>query len=88
MYGTTKKFLDYFSLKSLNELPSLAELRDLNEIGKEMELDLSDIPGIELTPANDEEAGVAVEEEADAPPADEVTSAAETTESDNVATLH
>jgi len=88
MYGTTKKFLDYFSLKSLNELPSLAELRDLNEIGKDLELDLSDIPGIELTPANDEEAGVAVEEEADAPPADEVTAAAETTESDNVATLH
>ena len=45
MYGTTKKFLDYFSLKGLNELPSLAELRDLNEIGKELELDLSDIPG-------------------------------------------
>jgi len=87
MYGTTKKFLDYFSLKSLNELPSLAELRDLNEIGKDLELDLSDIPGIELTPANDE-AGVAVAEDAEVPPADEVTSAAETTESDNVATLH
>ena len=87
MYGTTKKFLDYFSLKSLNELPSLAELRDLNEIGKDLELDLSDIPGIELTPANDE-AGVALEEEADEPLADEVTAAAETTESDNVATLH
>ena len=91
MYGTTKKFLDYFSLKSLNELPSLAELRDLNEIGKELELDLSDIPGIELTPANDE-AGVVVEEGTeegtDAPPADEVAAAAETAESDNVATLH
>ncbi|RLA03666.1 MAG: SMC-Scp complex subunit ScpB [Gammaproteobacteria bacterium] len=87
MYGTTKKFLDYFSLKSLNELPSLSELRDLNEIGKDLELDLSDIPGIELTPANDE-AGVEAEEGADAPPADEVTAAAETTDSDNVATLH
>ena len=87
MYGTTKKFLDYFSLKSLNELPSLSELRDLTEIGKDLELDLSDIPGIELTPANDE-AGVEAEEGTDAPPADEVTPAAETTESDNVATLH
>ena len=87
MYGTTKKFLDYFSLKSLNELPSLSELRDLNEIGKDLELDLSDIPGIELTPANDE-AGVEAEEGTDAPPADEVTAAAEATESDNVATLH
>jgi len=56
MYGTTKKFLDYFSLKSLNELPSLAELRDLNDIGRELDLDLSDIPGLDLIPANDEAA--------------------------------
>jgi len=87
MYGTTKKFLDYFSLKSLNELPSLAELRDLNEIGKDLELDLSDIPGIELTPANDE-ANVDVEVAPDAPPADEVAPSTEAAESENVATLH
>jgi len=48
MYGTTRHFLDYFSLKTLDELPSLAELRDLNEIGRELELDLSDIPGLHL----------------------------------------
>ncbi len=48
MYGTTRHFLDYFSLKSLDELPSLAELRDLNEIGRELELDLSDIPGLQM----------------------------------------
>ena len=94
MYGTTKKFLDYFSLKSLSELPSLAELRDLNEIGRELELDLSDIPGIgiELTPANDEAgveaAAVEVEGPTDEPLADDVASAIEVTESDNLATLH
>jgi segregation and condensation protein B len=48
MYGTTRQFLDYFSLKTLDELPSLAELRDLNEIGRELELDLSDIPGLQV----------------------------------------
>jgi len=48
MYGTTRHFLDYFSLKSLDELPSLAELRDLNDIGRELELDLSDIPGLQM----------------------------------------
>ena len=37
LYGTTKKFLDSFNLKSLEELPSLAEVRDLSEIGKEIE---------------------------------------------------
>ena len=36
MYGTTKEFLDYFSLKSLDELPTLAELRDLSAIGEEL----------------------------------------------------
>jgi segregation and condensation protein B len=48
MYGTTRQFLDYFSLKTLDELPSLAELRDLNEIGRELELDLADIPGLQV----------------------------------------
>jgi len=36
MYGTTKQFLDYFSLKSLSDLPALSELRDLNTVGKRM----------------------------------------------------
>jgi segregation and condensation protein B len=31
LYGTTKAFLDYFNLKSLNELPPMAEIRALIE---------------------------------------------------------
>lgn len=42
MYATTHQFLDYFSLKSLDELPTLAELRDLSTIGAELELDFSE----------------------------------------------
>jgi segregation and condensation protein B len=38
MYATTRDFLDYFSLKSLEELPTLAEIRDLNSIGSELDL--------------------------------------------------
>ncbi len=53
MYGTTRQFLDYFSLKSLSDLPTLSELRDLGTIGAELELDLSDIPELQLSPAND-----------------------------------
>jgi segregation and condensation protein B len=60
MYGTTRQFLDYFSLKTLDELPSLAELRDLNEIGRELELDLADIPGLQV------ESDAAIEEPAEA----------------------
>lgn len=45
MYGTTKEFLDYFNLKSLDELPSLAELRDFESINAELDLQL---PGLEM----------------------------------------
>jgi segregation and condensation protein B len=31
MYGTTKKFLEVFNLKDLSELPTLKELKDLQE---------------------------------------------------------
>jgi segregation and condensation protein B len=42
MYGTTREFLDYFSLKSLEELPTLAELRDLASFSPDLQLDLPD----------------------------------------------
>ncbi|MBT2970775.1 MAG: SMC-Scp complex subunit ScpB [gamma proteobacterium symbiont of Ctena orbiculata] len=38
LYATTKEFLDYFNLKSLNDLPTLAEIRDLESINRELEL--------------------------------------------------
>ena len=37
MYATTKQFLDYFNLTGLDELPPLSEIRDLEEIGREIE---------------------------------------------------
>ncbi len=40
IYATTKQFLDYFNLKSLEQLPPLAELRDLNVISKELNMEL------------------------------------------------
>ncbi len=36
LYGTTRIFLDYFNLKSLNELPTLAEIRDLDQYHPEL----------------------------------------------------
>jgi len=38
IYGTTREFLDYFNLKRLDELPTLAELRDLDAINAELDL--------------------------------------------------
>ena len=45
MYGTTRQFLDYFNLKSLDELPTLMELRDIDSINAELDLDLPDAAG-------------------------------------------
>jgi len=44
MYGTTRGFLDYFNLKSLDDLPTLAELRDLDKLHPELGLDNPDMP--------------------------------------------
>lgn len=38
LYATTKQFLDYFNMKSLEELPSLAEIRDLEDLSPELDL--------------------------------------------------
>lgn len=37
LYGTTRQFLDYFNLSSLEQLPPLSEVRDIEEIGREVE---------------------------------------------------
>lgn len=44
LLGTTREFLDYFGLKSLDQLPTLAELKDVETIGVQLEL-----PGGEAT---------------------------------------
>lgn len=36
LYGTTRAFLDYFGLKSLDQLPTLAEIRDLDSMEPEL----------------------------------------------------
>ena len=38
MYATTREFLDYFGLASLEELPSLAEIRELDDANRRLEL--------------------------------------------------
>jgi segregation and condensation protein B len=39
LFATTRKFLDYFGLRSLNELPTLADLRDPEFLGDNLPLD-------------------------------------------------
>ncbi|MFC4762089.1 SMC-Scp complex subunit ScpB [Dyella koreensis] len=42
LFGTTRAFLDYFNLKSLDELPPLSEIRDMED--PQLRLDNDDIP--------------------------------------------
>lgn len=48
LYGTTRAFLEHFNLNRLEELPPLAELRDLADIGAE--LDRRSIPDVASAP--------------------------------------
>ena len=39
LFGTTKAFLDYFDLNSLDELPTLAEIKDMDNLEPELDLE-------------------------------------------------
>lgn len=55
LFATTRKFLDYFNLKSLDELPSLAELRDLESLNHEMVFETPTPPTSLPLPSDDED---------------------------------
>jgi len=66
LYGTTREFLDYFNLKSLDELPTLAEIKDLDDIHPELALsDDEKVSGDEVTNEKNEEDGMAAQDEND-----------------------
>lgn len=89
MYGTTKQFLNYFGLKNIDGLPSLAELRDLNAIGEELQLDLAEIPGLGMESANDGTADESEEETvAAASDVDDMSPPQDATADESPATLH
>ena len=46
LLGTTRQFLDYFNLKSLDEMPSLSEIQDIEKLYPELELKMKE-EGIE-----------------------------------------
>lgn len=59
LLGTTREFLDYFGLKSLDELPSLAALKDMDDVGIQLEFaDNAQAAAADLPAANDAEASV------------------------------
>lgn len=53
LFGTTKTFLDYFNLKSLSDLPPLAEIRNIESIEGELDFGSEEKQGAVNEAAND-----------------------------------
>ncbi len=62
LFGTTREFLDYFNLKSLDELPPLAEIRELDDLDPQFDFEQPPRAGATHPGSPDEDAG-----ETDAP---------------------
>lgn len=55
LYATTRRFLDYFNLKNLDDLPTLAEIRDFDSLNAE--LTLEGIDTVHVAEQSDADAG-------------------------------
>jgi len=62
LLGTTREFLDYFGLKSLDELPPLAELQAIGEVNLELGL-AGEESGVTEAPADSTEADETAEDD-------------------------
>ena len=65
LYGTTKAFLDYFQIKSLDELPPLSALSDLDNVEPELMLGI-DSTQADASAANDDAPAATVESDSHA----------------------
>ncbi|MGI9309722.1 MAG: SMC-Scp complex subunit ScpB [Gammaproteobacteria bacterium] len=68
LFATTKEFLDYFSLKKLDELPPLADLEELEKVNLQLELEgverkVVNADGTEVAAEGDTEEGLSQEGE-------------------------
>jgi segregation and condensation protein B len=73
LLGTTRDFLDYFSLKKLDDLPTLAQLKELEDLRVQLTL-----------PGADPQVAVPTETEAEAPVASDDAAAGAAGESDSL----
>ncbi len=78
LFGTSRIFLDYFNLKSLDELPPLAAIRDLDEYDPQLDLAPVMRPSLELPPEDEDAAPSDDDETVASDGADTVVTTAET----------
>jgi segregation and condensation protein B len=75
LFGTTRTFLDYFGLKNLEDLPSLAELKEIPELEPQLPFEVPAVASAAM-PDEDIEGGIddaGEDEEEDAPRVDDET---------------
>ena len=65
LLGTTREFLDYFSLKKLDDLPTLAQLKELEDLRVQLTLPGAD-PEVAIAPDAQAEAGTDADTKPDA----------------------
>lgn len=53
LFGTTRGFLDYFGLRSLDELPPLSELKEIGELEPQLAFEAEGLPPVAPGPAGD-----------------------------------
>ncbi len=70
LLGTTRDFLDYFNLKGLGDLPTLAEIRDLDNLEPELELSDPDRPASETRSDEQENEPTHAQDEPETDPQD------------------
>jgi len=54
LYATTRQFLDYFNLKSLDQLPSLSEIKDVSKLEPQLDFKNGNIESSEPEASDDE----------------------------------
>ena len=66
LYATTREFLDYFGLKGLDELPTLAEIKELDDLNPSLDL-LDPEMKTDLQGANEDDTHAVTETDSEAP---------------------
>src|SRR5271165_49974 len=84
LLGTTRDFLDYFSLKRLDDLPTLAQLKELEDLRVQLTLPGADAAGADTHTANAASANAA---SADAASAGEESAGEEAAAADDAALI-
>jgi segregation and condensation protein B len=88
LYGTTRGFLEHFNLAGLDELPPLAELRDIDKIAAELNLQSRMEPeGAQDEPETDDVSSEEIKPPSEKPVADGANGAADLQSSDTANSL-